>query len=108
MLTPGRRAAARYWADPHTFAPARFLARDWPRDAFAPFSAGPRACLGRKFSETESVAALCMLVLRCRVAVAPDARYDGETREERIERVLKSRPGVTMTPVRVPLVFTRR
>jgi hypothetical protein len=30
---------ARYWKDPHTFKPARFL-EDWPRDAFMPFSAG--------------------------------------------------------------------
>ena len=30
---------ARYWKDPHSFKPARFL-EDWPRDAFIPFSAG--------------------------------------------------------------------
>jgi hypothetical protein len=30
---------ARYWKDPHTFKPSRFL-EDWPRDAFIPFSAG--------------------------------------------------------------------
>jgi len=38
---------ARYWEDPHTFKPERFL-KDWPRDAFLPFSAGARACIGRK------------------------------------------------------------
>jgi hypothetical protein len=31
---------ARYWKDPYTFNPARFLDPDWPRDAFLPFSAG--------------------------------------------------------------------
>ena len=31
--------AARYWKDPHTFKPERFLG-DWPKDAFLPFSAG--------------------------------------------------------------------
>ena len=31
---------ARYWKDPHTFIPSRFLAADWPRDAFMPFSSG--------------------------------------------------------------------
>ena len=31
--------SARYWDDPHTFKPSRFL-KDWPRDAFLPFSAG--------------------------------------------------------------------
>ena len=30
---------ARYWDDPHTFKPSRFL-EDWPRDAFTPFSVG--------------------------------------------------------------------
>ena len=59
----------RYWKDPHSFKPSRFL-EDWPRDAFMPFSAGEyrnlfghyvdgfdgnrlftgaRACLGRKY-----------------------------------------------------------
>ena len=33
--------SARYWDDPHTFKPSRFL-KDWPRDAFVPFSAGER------------------------------------------------------------------
>lgn len=58
--------SARYWKDPHSFKPSRFL-EDWPRDAFLPFSVGKclgfdiiaspwqarifsgnRACLGRK------------------------------------------------------------
>lgn len=30
---------ARYWKDPYSFRPARFL-EDWPRDAFLPFSSG--------------------------------------------------------------------
>jgi len=30
---------ARYWKDPHTFRPSRFL-EDWPRDAFLPFGSG--------------------------------------------------------------------
>jgi hypothetical protein len=33
--------SARYWKDPHTFNPSRFLA-DWPRDAFMPFSSGEK------------------------------------------------------------------
>ena len=61
---------ARYWKDPGTFNPSRFLAADWPRDAFIPFSsgekwesfflgmtyffsseiyAGARSCIGRKY-----------------------------------------------------------
>jgi len=33
------RTLARYWEDPYAFRPSRFL-KDWPRDAFLPFSAG--------------------------------------------------------------------
>ena len=34
-----RYILARYWPDPMTFKPSRFL-EDWPKDAFLPFSAG--------------------------------------------------------------------
>ena len=58
---------AKYWEDPHTFKPERFLG-DWNRDAFLPFSGGKylnifskqpeysqtnvgyRACVGRKWA----------------------------------------------------------
>ena len=39
---------AKYWHDPHTFNPDRFLG-DWNRDAFLPFSAGARSCIGRRY-----------------------------------------------------------
>ncbi|EKM58127.1 uncharacterized protein PHACADRAFT_58785, partial [Phanerochaete carnosa HHB-10118-sp] len=48
LHTPGLHYNPRYWPEPDVFRPARFLAADWPRDAFLPFSAGPRACLGRR------------------------------------------------------------
>lgn len=72
---------ARYWQDPHTFRPSRFLSPTWPRDAFMPFSAGPRACLGRKFSETESVAIMAMLILRYRIDIMDEPQFRDETRE---------------------------
>ncbi|KAF8182524.1 cytochrome P450 [Pholiota molesta] len=56
----------RYWEDPHTFKPSRFI-EDWPRDDFIPFSAGSRACLGRKVFETESIATVTVLVSRYRI-----------------------------------------
>lgn len=37
---------ARYWDEPGAFRPERFLG-DYPRDAFLPFSGGPRGCIGR-------------------------------------------------------------
>ncbi|KIK59170.1 hypothetical protein GYMLUDRAFT_684483 [Collybiopsis luxurians FD-317 M1] len=98
----------RYWKDPEEFRPARFLEPDWPRDAFIPFSAGPRACIGRRFSETESIAVLTMFILRYKIEVKEEPQYARETFEERKARVLAWRPGLTMTPLRVPLVFKRR
>jgi len=105
--TPGLHYNPRYWKDPHSFKPARFL-KDWPRDAFVPFSAGPRACLGRKFAETEAVAALTMLVSRYKITIKEEPQFAGETFEQRKTRVLKCWNGVTLTPSRVPLTFTRR
>ncbi|KAF9075519.1 cytochrome P450 [Rhodocollybia butyracea] len=96
-----------YWKDPETFQPTRFLG-NWPRDAFLPFSSGPRACLGRKFFETEAVAILTLLVSRYKIEVKDEPQFARETFEERKARVLASNPGITMTPIRVPLVFKRR
>ncbi|KAG2009641.1 614/534 cytochrome P450 [Coprinopsis cinerea AmutBmut pab1-1] len=97
----------RYWKDPHAFKPERFLG-EWDKDAFIPFSAGARACLGRKFSETEAVAVITMLIQKYKVTVLEEPQFASETFEQRKERVLATTGGVTLTPVRVPLVFTRR
>ncbi|KAJ6474842.1 cytochrome P450 [Mycena sanguinolenta] len=105
--TPGLHYNPRYWSDPSSFKPARFLG-DWPRDAFLPFSAGPRACIGRRFFETEGIAILTMLVSQYKVTVKEEPQFAGETFEERKTRVLNSKPGLTITPTRVPLTFTRR
>ncbi|KIP05981.1 hypothetical protein PHLGIDRAFT_107570 [Phlebiopsis gigantea 11061_1 CR5-6] len=98
----------RYWDDPHAFKPERFHG-DWPRDAFLPFSGGARSCLGRRwFFETEGIAIMTMLVSRYKIEVKEEAEFAGETFAERKERVLRSKRGVTTTPVRMPLVFKRR
>ena len=39
--------SAKYWPDPHEFRPDRFLG-DYNKDAFLPFSAGARGCIGRR------------------------------------------------------------
>jgi len=98
---------SRYWEDPHTFKPSRFL-KDWPRDAFMPLSAGARACLGRKFSETEGVAAITMLVSRYKIEVKEEPQFAAESFEEKKARILAAAAVVTQTPVRVPLVFKKR
>ncbi|KAF8142663.1 cytochrome P450 [Mycena galopus ATCC 62051] len=79
--TPGLHYNPRYWSD--------------PSEAFLPFSAG-------RFFETEGIAILTMLMSQ------EEPQFAGETFEERKTRVLNSKPGLTMTPIRVPLTFTRR
>ncbi|KAF8474407.1 cytochrome P450 [Russula ochroleuca] len=97
----------RYWKEPHRFMPERFL-EDWPRDAFLPFSQGARACLGRRFFETEGIAIMTMLVSRYKIEVKEEPEFAGETFEERYARITAFDQGLTTTPVRVPLVFKRR
>jgi len=87
--------------------PERFLG-DWPRDAFIPFSQGARACLGRRFFETEGIAIMTMLVSKYKISVKEEPEFTGETFEERYARITAFKQGLTTAPVRVPLVFKRR
>ncbi|KXN89025.1 Secologanin synthase [Leucoagaricus sp. SymC.cos] len=105
---PALQCNPKYWEDPLEFKPDRFLKPDWNRDAFIPFSSGPRACLGRKFAETEAVVMLTMLVSRYKITVKDEPKFRNETFEQKKARVLKSIDLLTLTPVRVPLTFTRR
>ncbi|KIJ25326.1 hypothetical protein M422DRAFT_38814, partial [Sphaerobolus stellatus SS14] len=108
IITTGLHYNPRYWEDPYAFKPSRFMAADWPRDAFLPFSGGVRACLGKRFSETESIVILSMIVSRYKIEVANPEQYASLTAREKRERLLASKPGVTTTPINVPLVFKRR
>ncbi|KAI0326146.1 cytochrome P450 [Cubamyces sp. BRFM 1775] len=97
----------RYWEDPEEFRPARFLG-NYPREAFIPFSGGPRGCIGRGFAETESVAMLTAVIMRYKVEVLEEPQFAGETFAQRRERLLKSKSMLTVYPERAPLVFKRR
>lgn len=104
---PGLHYNPRYWKDPHAFKPSRFLG-DWPKDAFIPFSGGPRACVGRRFFEVFGVAFISLLISRYKVEVIEEAKFKGETFEEKRARVTDWHEGINTSPVRVPLVFKRR
>lgn len=106
--TPALHYNPRYWDEPNEFKPARFLDKDWPRDAFLPFSAGARACIGRRFFETEGIAILTMLISKYKIEVKEEPQFAAESFEQRRERLLANRPGLTLTPIRVPLVFKKR
>ena len=47
----------RWWHDPETFSPNRFLpgAGDRPRSAYLPFGGGRRICIGQSFALMEMV-----------------------------------------------------
>ncbi|KAK1230974.1 hypothetical protein PQX77_005906, partial [Marasmius sp. AFHP31] len=72
----------KYWKDPHEFKPSRFR-ENWPRDAFLPFSGGARACIGRKFFETEGIAILTILVSKYKISLKEEPQFAGETIEEK-------------------------
>ena len=86
---------AKYWTDPDAFRPARFLG-EYPRDAFLPFSGGPRGCIGRGFAETEGVAVLALIISKYRVEVKEEPQFAGETFQQRKERLLKSQYSLTI------------
>ena len=57
----------RLWDNPHGFDPGRWKTdngKACQRDAFIPFSAGPRVCTGAGFAMVEGVLLLAMLVAR--------------------------------------------
>lgn len=104
--TAGLHYNPRYWEDPGSFKPSRFLG-DWPRDAFAAFSLGPRSCVGRRFTETEAVAVLSTVISQYTIEVS-DSYLPGVSFEEKKERLLQTTVNITLTPGIVPLVFKRR
>jgi len=107
LHVPGLHYNPRYWKDPHKFMPERFLG-NWPRDAFIPFSQGARACIGRRFFETESIAAIAMIVLKYKIEVKEEPEFAGETFEVRYARLTASGKALTVIPLRAPLVFRKR
>ncbi|KAG8779245.1 hypothetical protein FRC15_010281 [Serendipita sp. 397] len=96
----------KYWKDPHDFRPERFMG-DYNRDAFFSFAAGPRSCMGRRFSETEALTFLAVLVLNYRFEGTP--LNEQETVEERNARLLRWKMGsLTLYPEKLPLTLVRR
>ncbi len=64
----------RLWDDPDGFDPGRWQTengRQCQREAFIPFSAGPRVCTGAGFAMIEGPLLLSMLAGRFRIAPVP-------------------------------------
>jgi len=100
----------RHWPDPYTFNPERFMKADWPRDAFLPFSAGSRACIGRRFAEIEGIVVITHILLRYQVSIDPSRFPDvpGESKLERRGRLVQIGSFLMKPPKDLPLIFTRR
>ena len=65
---------SRWFSDPLSFAPERWLAglhRTLPRGAYIPFGLGPRRCLGSSFATLEGTLALVELVRRFDFSLPP-------------------------------------
>ena len=119
----------KYWEEPFQFKPERFIKGDYNKDAFIPFSAGPRACIGRRFvykviyvdhvpliynllyrfAEVEALAVLTLMVLHYKIEVTEEPQYAAESFEQRKERILKgSVRSLTLVADGVSLTFKRR
>ncbi|KAI9193082.1 cytochrome P450 [Polychytrium aggregatum] len=86
----------KYWGpDPDGFRPDRFL-EPYNRNAFVPFSVGPRACLGQKFAQVEYVCALARIVQRYSWRPIP-----GVTEAE----CLEAKSLITLKTIRPPRVI---
>lgn len=64
------------WPDAHEFDPDRFL-RSYDREAFIPFGAGLRLCIGRDFSYVEGVLMLAEIARAFRVTALDPAMPEG-------------------------------
>ncbi|KAM4713675.1 LOW QUALITY PROTEIN: cytochrome P450 2K1-like [Anableps anableps] len=82
------------WQKPHSFHPAHFLDKDGKfvkRDAFLPFSAGRRICLGESLARMELFIFFTTLLQHFRFTPAPGVRED--------ELDLTPCGGITLSPL---------
>ena len=73
----------KFWPQPDTFIPERFLAGAEPKPnkfAYLPFSAGPRVCLGKNFGIVESVLSIAILAQRFRLTLPQGTSVTHECR----------------------------
>ncbi|KAF8437970.1 cytochrome P450 [Boletus edulis BED1] len=99
-----------YWGEDVTkYKPERFIdteAYEWPRNAFMPFMAGPRSCIGHRFALAEMVGIIASIVRRYEIRV-PD-NLAKEPLEVQKEALLKWTTGLTLTPVNARVKLCRR
>jgi cytochrome P450 len=85
----------RYWPDPQSFEPDRFLAARMPGKhpfAYFPFGGGPRLCIGHNFAMLEAHLIVATIAQRYRLRLVP-----GHPVEPERLFVLRPRGGLRMT-----------
>ncbi len=66
----------KYWDNPTAFMPDRFAGKPQAyltEEAFLPFAAGPRICIGASFSIAEASVILAHLLLKCEISLESEA-----------------------------------
>ncbi|KAJ3403799.1 hypothetical protein HDV05_007604 [Chytridiales sp. JEL 0842] len=108
IITYGLHYNPKVWGpDVNEYRPERFLSdpasvakSNWNKNAFAPFSEGPRSCLGKKFSQVEFCCALAMLSQKYTWRLQPGTN---------VEKMMESSTLLTTkTTLPVKLLFKRR
>nr|VFJ73132.1 MAG: Cytochrome P450 [Candidatus Kentron sp. FW] len=92
----------RYWPEPESFDPMRFLDRDGKIDSdqtnkFLPFGIGPHKCLANHWAQTSMLTLFATLVSRCRFEMAPST-----------PRRLKQQANIFLLPHKYELIAVRR
>jgi len=112
ILEPGTRFCVdlvglhynqKYFPDPEEFRPSRWYGA--AESDMTTFSLGPRACIGRRFALTKSVAFLSNLLRDWRLHVVLNP---GETRDQWCARVMKGSTALTLGVGKVLVRLTRR
>ena len=71
----------RWFEEPEEFRPERFSEENEKKiraHAYIPFGAGPRVCIGSRFTLTEQKVVLTLLAQKCRLTLAPDQKVEME------------------------------
>ncbi|WP_082966280.1 cytochrome P450 [Mycolicibacter sinensis] len=59
----------RFWRDPETFQPSRFLTDKIDKNAFIPFNTGPRKCMGSRMAYIQGIITLATVLQRYRFRI---------------------------------------
>ncbi|MBI3228105.1 MAG: cytochrome P450 [Mycolicibacterium cosmeticum] len=81
LISPyGLHRDARFWTEPGTFRPSRFLDDQINRNAYVPFNIGPRKCMGYRLANAAAVLTMAAILQRYEVSLPTGWRPRHELR----------------------------